>query len=181
MAKAQFPSSLTPPGTSPAQHTCQGKAFTQEEQFAKFIVEPWAVMAGKEDNEGDKRKKELQKVQYQRTNFARNLLRWFPGKWADFLATTPCLSPFILSGTYVQGSANPPAWIAAMPSSSLLDFSISVGVPYWDHHGFFSITSKPLGLDSLDLWSYSHYSQHVQVGVCYLSAFLAKRRLKTIH
>lgn len=47
-----FPPYLPPPGVSPTQHACPGKAFTHEAQFAKFIVEPWAVMAGKEDKEG---------------------------------------------------------------------------------------------------------------------------------
>lgn len=53
MNSAQFPSSLPPTGTYPAQHVCPGKAFTQEEQFANFIVETHAAMAGKEDNEKD--------------------------------------------------------------------------------------------------------------------------------
>lgn len=77
MNSAPFPSSLPPPGTSPAQHVCPGKAFTQEEQFASFIVETQAAMAGKKDNEKDltNKEKEIQKVQYQRTNFVRNLLR----------------------------------------------------------------------------------------------------------
>lgn len=36
----------------------QGKAFTQEEQFAKFIVQPWAAMTGKQDNDEDREKGE---------------------------------------------------------------------------------------------------------------------------
>lgn len=45
---------LLPPGASPTQHACPGKAFTHEAQFAKFIVEPWAAMTGKEDSEGQR-------------------------------------------------------------------------------------------------------------------------------
>lgn len=100
--RAQFPCPLylLPPGASPTQHACPGKAFTHEAQFAKFIVEPWAVMAGKEDSEGhrgEQREREWQKVQYQRTNFAGNLSGWFPGRWADFLDMTPPACPLLYS------------------------------------------------------------------------------------
>ena len=149
------------------------------------LGQPWQVSRTKKKTE--KREKGLQRVTYQRTNFTRNWWRWFPWRWVDFLATTPCLSPFILSGAFFRGSANPPAWVAVMlgkhatASSSLLGVSTSVEVPHWDIHGFFPFFSKPSGHVTPDIISMkllTCYSQFVRARVfylCHLSAVMGKK------
>lgn len=181
--RAEFASSPPPPGVFPAQHACQGKAFTQGVQFAKFSVEPWAVTAAKEGDEGDKRIKgrSYRRSSIKRPIFAWNLSRRFPGRWGEFLDTTPCLSPFILSRTLCSRISQPTCLDSCHAERTWGSKFVppgSVEVPHWDPHGWFSITSKP---SSLDLWSCLHYSQHVQVGVCYLPASLAVWSLKTTH
>lgn len=94
MDSAQLPASLPPPGKPPAQHACPGKASTQEEQFAKFIVQPWAAMTGKQDKEEDREKGEgVAAGNLSKDQFYKKLMEVISMEMSRFLGHNPLLVP----------------------------------------------------------------------------------------